>query len=251
LEIMLIVGGVLHAAILLLPLIATGHAAAAIADPAIQLFLLLATAFYLGDAAAVEDRGRTARPRSFPPNFRPSQTQTLRLALVTGASVLAIFWIGLVCRAAAGGTGIGRMQVVGATAMLGGTALRHAAIRRLGRLFVSEVVVAPDQDLVTGGVYRWLRHPSETGTLFVALGASLCLESAAALALCCVGLLPLVALRVRREDRVLRAAFGEAYRAYAARTGGILPLRRPRARGLEGREKTAQARCLPPRSPSG
>ena len=107
--------------------------------------------------------------------------------------------------------------------MLAGAALRWLAVGRLGQFFVTGIHVAAEQPLVCDGVYRVLRHPSETGTLAAALGASVLLGSWVAGAVWAAVILPLVIVRVRWEDRVLKCAFGKPYLDYQSRTGGLLP----------------------------
>jgi protein-S-isoprenylcysteine O-methyltransferase Ste14 len=77
--------------------------------------------------------------------------------------------------------------------------------------------------LVTGGVYRRIRHPSEAGLLVAALSAGVLLRSAAALALWALVVLPLAVLRARREDRLLAGVHGEAHAAWRRRAGMLGP----------------------------
>jgi protein-S-isoprenylcysteine O-methyltransferase Ste14 len=215
--ILVLVGGLVHAAVLVAPAVALGLGGRLAGDPAVWTFLLLASAFYLGDAARAES------PWSRRPCQAAGQRTVLLLAGMTGLALLAIFWTGLLGRAAGPARGISGLELAGAAVMLAGVALRRAAVRRLGRFFVTEVAVAPDQPLVTDGPYRWVRHPSETGTLAAALGACLLLGSPQAAAVWAAVLVPLVVWRVRIEDRGLRRAFGRRHRRYARRTGALLP----------------------------
>ena len=48
-----------------------------------------------------------------------------------------------------------------------GLALRWYSIFRLGRLFTMNVAIAEDHPLVDFGPYRFIRHPSYTGSLLV------------------------------------------------------------------------------------
>jgi protein-S-isoprenylcysteine O-methyltransferase Ste14 len=57
------------------------------------------------------------------------------------------------------------------------------------------------------GPYRWVRHPSEAGTLLIALGLSALTASPAALGLTLGLLAPLVLIRCRREDLGSRPRF--------------------------------------------
>ena len=96
-----------------------------------------------------------------------------------------------------------------------------ACRRRLGPFFVTGIHVAAEQPLVRDGIYRILRHPSETGILAAALGASILLNSWMAAIVWAAVIVPLVIIRVRWEDRVLQQAFGKTYLDYQSRTGGL------------------------------
>jgi len=89
-----------------------------------------------------------------------------------------------------------------ATAM----ALRLSAIASLGRRWSTRVLVLPDAPLVARGPYRWLRHPNYLAVAIelFALGFAL---NVPLLGLLFGALnLPLLALRIRVEDRALRAS---------------------------------------------
>jgi protein-S-isoprenylcysteine O-methyltransferase len=104
-----------------------------------------------------------------------------------------------------------------------GLALRWWAILSLGRFFTVDVAIHTGHELVERGPYRVLRHPSYTGALlaFVALG--LTFGSWPALALATLPVLAVLLWRMRVEERALAGHFGEAWRAYAARTWRLLP----------------------------
>jgi protein-S-isoprenylcysteine O-methyltransferase Ste14 len=109
--------------------------------------------------------------------------------------------------------------------MLVGIGLRVAAMTTLRAWFVTEISVPDNQPLVQRGIYGRLRHPSEAGTLAIALGAGLLLQSKAGLLLWLCGLLPLVRWRLRLEERELATAFGARFDQYAARVPRLLPRR--------------------------
>lgn len=77
-------------------------------------------------------------------------------------------------------------------------------------------------ELVTGGPYRWIRHPLYTfGTsLFIAL--SLIADNWFIALLGLLGFIA-VAIRTPQEEANLIAKFGEEYREYMKRTGRFLP----------------------------
>lgn len=100
--------------------------------------------------------------------------------------------------------------------------IRVSAMRQLGARFSPLVALQREHALETTGWYARVRHPGYLGALLANWGAALAFGSAVAL--------PLAALmlvfqwdRVRREEKLLSAHFGEEWRTYAARTGAILP----------------------------
>lgn len=109
-----------------------------------------------------------------------------------------------------------------------GLALRAAAMARLGARFAPQVALQAGHELETGGLYARVRHPGYLGALLGALGAALTFGSA--LGLIPVALmLPALAARVAREERALESRFGDAFRAWRARTGALWPRLGPRA----------------------
>ena len=77
--------------------------------------------------------------------------------------------------------------------------------------------------MVQEGVYAWMRHPSETGMLLVALGAAILLGSGVAAAVWGALLLPLALARISIEDRCLSEAFGAKHRSYRRRVRALVP----------------------------
>lgn len=112
---------------------------------------------------------------------------------------------------------------IGLGLMIAGLALRWSAILTLKRFFTINVAVLENHQLITHGPYRFIRHPSYTGTLLCLLGIGLALENALSLLL--IFGIPLVALlnRIRVEERVLSDAFQEDYADYSRRTARLLP----------------------------
>jgi len=111
---------------------------------------------------------------------------------------------------------------LGIALMLAGMPLRWWSIRVLARHFTVDVAIRPDHELVRRGPYRLLRHPSYTGLLMAFLGFALCLGNWLSLA----AMLPVVLVllwRIQVEERVLAAAFGDRYAAYARETKRLIP----------------------------
>lgn len=76
--------------------------------------------------------------------------------------------------------------------------------------------------LVTGGAYRFIRHPLYASLLYLAWGAALKSLTPVVLALALVATASLVAT-AKSEEVENVARFGEAYQAYMARTRRFIP----------------------------
>jgi protein-S-isoprenylcysteine O-methyltransferase Ste14 len=104
-----------------------------------------------------------------------------------------------------------------------GTVLRAWSILTLGTFFRRDVMVETGQAVIRKGPYRWLRHPSYTGTLVNTFGLALAFGSwvgaALALTIATLGHLP----RIRVEEAELRDGLGEAYVGYASNTARLVP----------------------------
>lgn len=97
------------------------------------------------------------------------------------------------------------------------------ALRALGRFYVPDPDILPNQKLVTNGVYRYVRHPIYTALLLWMLGFPLIIGSLWGLAVGALFIGPALWLRIREEEAMLLQAFGDEYRAYQARTWRLLP----------------------------
>ncbi|HEY1770665.1 MAG TPA: isoprenylcysteine carboxylmethyltransferase family protein [Chthoniobacterales bacterium] len=104
-----------------------------------------------------------------------------------------------------------------------GLVIRWGSIMYLGRFFTVNVAIARDHELITTGPYRFVRHPSYTGTFFIFLGFGLCLLNIWAMIALLLPVWAVFLWRMQVEEIALRGAFGERYRTYAERTWRVLP----------------------------
>jgi protein-S-isoprenylcysteine O-methyltransferase Ste14 len=113
--------------------------------------------------------------------------------------------------------------VAGLVAIWLGLALRIWAVVTLGGSFSTFVHVDTEQAVITSGPYRWVRHPSYTGLLLIALGFGLCAGNWLALLICVV--VPSLALvpRIAVEESELTRVLGERYRSYQKATHRLVP----------------------------
>jgi protein-S-isoprenylcysteine O-methyltransferase Ste14 len=103
-----------------------------------------------------------------------------------------------------------------------GGAVRLWPVFVLGRRFSGLVAIQPGHALVTGGIYSVIRNPSYVGLLVLSLGWALAFRSGVGVLLAALNIPPIVA-RIRSEEKLLRAHFGEEYEAYRVRTWRLIP----------------------------
>jgi protein-S-isoprenylcysteine O-methyltransferase Ste14 len=92
----------------------------------------------------------------------------------------------------------------------------------LGRFWTSAPSIKAKHDLVRTGPYALTRHPIYTGLLLAVAATALSRATIAALGGLTLFALALT-LKIREEERLLAAHFGEAYRSYRRNVPAILP----------------------------
>ncbi|UCH34710.1 MAG: isoprenylcysteine carboxylmethyltransferase family protein [Armatimonadota bacterium] len=112
---------------------------------------------------------------------------------------------------------------IGLLLMLVGLILRMAAGRALGKWWSLRAEVKDGQPLITGGVYRFMRHPSYLGMLLVCLGIPIAFQSMWAAVVMGLGVWPAVGHRIQVEEELLARHYGDEYQEYARRTARLIP----------------------------
>jgi protein-S-isoprenylcysteine O-methyltransferase Ste14 len=95
----------------------------------------------------------------------------------------------------------------------------------LGKNFNTTLHIREGHTLVTGGPYRWVRHPMYTSVLIFVTAVTL-ISANALIALPMVVPLPVILIlgnRIQREEALMIEQFGDEYREYMKRTGRFLP----------------------------
>jgi protein-S-isoprenylcysteine O-methyltransferase Ste14 len=104
------------------------------------------------------------------------QGQDRGTRVIVSLALAGSIWIGILLRRwlpALDTPAPNAFAVAGVVVIWVGLALRVWAVLTLGRSFSTFFQVDVDQTVVTGGPYRWVRHPSYTGLLLIALGFGL------------------------------------------------------------------------------
>lgn len=114
-------------------------------------------------------------------------------------------------------------QVVGFCFVVVGVSLAVSARKTLGTNWAHafEYQVKKQQELVTSGVYAYIRHPIYTGLCLALIGGELVAQSYLFLAF--VFLFAAGYKQARQEEKLLIAHFGSTYKNYMKRTKMFLP----------------------------
>jgi protein-S-isoprenylcysteine O-methyltransferase Ste14 len=102
--------------------------------------------------------------------------------------------------------------------------LDQAAFLAVGRFFTRNVAIREDHEIIRAGPYRYVRHPSYSGYLMAAVGLGIALDNWLALGVLLFANAAVFGYRIRVEEAVLVAAFGQDYVAYQRTTRRIIPL---------------------------
>lgn len=112
---------------------------------------------------------------------------------------------------------------LGTIVFAGSLYLFYRTHRDLGRYWSVTLELRQTHQLVTTGVYRFVRHPMYSAFFLWAIAQALLLPNWIAGPAGLLGFGILFCFRVGREERMMAERFGDAYREYAARTRRVLP----------------------------
>jgi protein-S-isoprenylcysteine O-methyltransferase Ste14 len=108
-------------------------------------------------------------------------------------------------------------------AAVGSVLLIMAAVKTLGKEWSVTARLVEGHKLATSGPYAYVRHPIYAGMLGMLLATGLAISHwmalLAALAIFLMGTL----IRIRREEKLLREAFGQEFDDYSRRVPAIVP----------------------------
>lgn len=113
--------------------------------------------------------------------------------------------------------------VIGIATLVAASLFRRHCFRMLGTSFTGDVRARPDQQVVTRGAYRLLRHPSYTAGILLNLGIGLALGSWMSVLLLVAGSTMVYLYRMHVEEHALLAAIGEPYRQFMVTRKRLIP----------------------------
>jgi protein-S-isoprenylcysteine O-methyltransferase Ste14 len=106
---------------------------------------------------------------------------------------------------------------------VGSVWLVAAAVVTLGKQWAFAARLVEGHKLITAGPYRFVRNPIYTGMLGMLVATGLATEHWKQLIVAVVLFMVGLVIRVRSEEKLLRAAFGKEFEEYAARVPAVLP----------------------------
>ena len=115
------------------------------------------------------------------------------------------------------------MVYFGSALIVIGMLIRFIAIRTLGKFFTVNLAIQGDQNLIKTGLYKYIRHPSYSGSLLSFVGFGLSLNNWLSLTIIIVPILITFINRINIEEKLLLEQFGSGYEDYKKRTRQLIP----------------------------
>jgi len=112
---------------------------------------------------------------------------------------------------------------LGALIFAGSGALIWKTHKDLGRNWTPYLAFRDGHYLVTDGIFQYLRHPMYAAHLLWGLAQMLMLHNWIAGFAYLVVIIPRTLVRIRNEESIMLEKFGDEYRHYMEKTGGLIP----------------------------
>jgi len=115
------------------------------------------------------------------------------------------------------------LRWAGVLTALAGFVILQWAQNTLGKSWSDTPRMMKAQEFITGGPYRFIRHPIYTAFIFI-LGSTLLISANWLIGLSWIGMTVLETIsRIRFEEGIMLEFFGDRYREYMQRTGRLIP----------------------------
>lgn len=111
----------------------------------------------------------------------------------------------------------------GLVIVLIGIAIRLHAIYRLKKFFTVNIAILNDHELMTTGIYRFIRHPAYLGVIIAFAGMGLALGNLLSCLIMVTPVLLVFLWRIRLEEQMLSHAFPHEYPAYQKKSWRLIP----------------------------
>lgn len=155
------------------------------------------------------------------PNTYLQKTPLNVSALVLVVIILAIFEIGTIGKENL--NEFGNVRIAGLIVFIIFSWTQIWSFKFLGKNYSQEIIVAKDQELITTGPYKLIRHPQYLSQMLSDLGAAVALGGFVALPLVIIFEIPLFILRAKKEEEIMLPHFGNKFLEYKKRSGFMIP----------------------------
>jgi protein-S-isoprenylcysteine O-methyltransferase Ste14 len=115
------------------------------------------------------------------------------------------------------------MFFIGTACLLLGGSLLFLSRKQLGKYGGSKIVIENEHQLITSGLYHYIRHPVYLGFLILFSGYSVALGSIIMMVIITGVFLLLFIKRMNLEEKLLLSQFGDEYLNYMKRTKRLIP----------------------------
>jgi protein-S-isoprenylcysteine O-methyltransferase Ste14 len=166
---------------------------------------------------------RKARKAKVKATRRDARELILLGISLTGLGIVPIIYVFTGFPASANRSFVPLVAWLGVIPALGSLWLFWRTHRELGRNWSVSLEVRDKHELITEGVYRYVRHPMYSAFFLWAVAQLLLLPNWVAGISGLIGFGILYSFRIGREEQLMLEAFGEQYRAYMERTARIVP----------------------------
>jgi len=115
------------------------------------------------------------------------------------------------------------LKYTGVVMIVVGVILRLVAIGTLGKFFTVNLAIDNEHRLIDTGLYKYIRHPSYSGSLLSFLGLALYFNNWICLVVILIPIVSVFIYRINIEERLLLQQPGLHYDAYCKRTKRLIP----------------------------
>ena len=105
-----------------------------------------------------------------------------------------------------------------------GILIRFSAISTLGKFFTVNLAIHENHRLIKSGLYKYIRHPSYTGSLLSFIGLGISFNNWISLIIIIIPILISFIYRINIEEQLMHELFGEEYREYKKSSKRLIPL---------------------------
>ncbi|MCL2772957.1 MAG: isoprenylcysteine carboxylmethyltransferase family protein [Oscillospiraceae bacterium] len=148
---------------------------------------------------------------------------TTLISIVMGIAFILIFISPVLDYFKIGGIYIVWVRCFGVLLGAGGLVIRYAAFSTLGRFFTRILREAENHELVTNGIYKYIRHPGYLSDIMIFIGASMAMGNLICIIVILISFVIAYTYRIKAEEKMLIGIFGEKYVQYQKTSKKLIP----------------------------